>query len=118
MRTRFKAILTALAVVVAWCAVPIIAASLLDGFRFPGSDLRKCLQGLVLILCPLAVPAGNELGLLHSFPPFNSSPFSEWKTHGFNLAPQVIAVNFTLYAAMLFFFRHLALSRADRYLRR
>lgn len=118
MRTRFKAILTALAVVVAWCAVPFVAAIVLDGSRFYGSDLHKCIQGVLLLLSPLAVPTGNEIGELRSFPPFDRYPFSEWKTDGSNMAPLLLAVNFTFYAALLFLFRHLALSRADRYLRR
>ena len=118
MRTRFKAILTALAVVVAWCAVPIVAAIFLDGFRYFSSDLRKCVQGGLLLLSPLAVPAGNEMAQLHNFPPFDSSPFYEWNALGLGVAPLVLAVNFTFYAALLLLFRHLALSRADRYLRR
>ena len=96
---------------------PILAV-VLGGFGFYGSDVGKCIQGALVLLSPLAAPAGNEMAQLHSFPPFDSSPFSGWRAQGFRVAPLIVAVNFTFYAALLFLFRHLALSRADRYLRR
>ena len=113
MRTRFKAILTALAVVVAWCVVPIIGAVFFQGTRFLNWQTRETLAGVLLLFSPLTVPGANEMAQLHSFP-FTS----RWLGEKSSTVWLIIAVNFTFYTAMLFLFRHLALSRADRYLRR
>jgi ABC-type transport system involved in multi-copper enzyme maturation permease subunit len=116
MRTRFKAILTALAVVVAWCVVPFIAGVFLDGFRYSGSDfsnLRKGIGAALMLLSPLTVPGLNESANLWNLP-----FVSLWQSGKSAAIWLLIAVNFTFYAAMLFLFRHLALARADRYLRR
>jgi hypothetical protein len=116
MRTRFKAILTALAVVVAWCVVPFIAGVFLDGLRYSGSDfsnLRKGIGAALMLLSPLTVPGLNESANLWNLP-----FVSLWQGGKSAAIWLLIAVNFTFYAAMLFLFRHLALSRADRYLRR
>jgi ABC-type transport system involved in multi-copper enzyme maturation permease subunit len=113
MRTRFKAILTALAVVVAWCAVPLIGASMVAAMRFDHWQTRRTLSSLISLLSPLIVPGLNEMAgnlkilIIVGVPEVANG--SAWF---------VLAVNFTFYAAMLFLFRHLALSRADRYLRR
>ena len=113
MRTRFKAILTALAVIVAWCAVPVIAAFFVDTSTVFETTTRKILVNLLFLLCPLAVPAVNEQSRLSSFPPSDRFP-----DQIFDAGWLVVAVNFIFLGALLLLFRHLALSRADRYLRR
>ena len=113
MRTRFKAILTALAAVVAWCVVPVLGILFLESVRPFDRDVRDIFTGVFAMLSPLAVPAFNEQSALHEFPRFGG-----WDRGSPGAAWIVLAVNFTFYAAMLLLFRHLALSRADRYLRR
>jgi ABC-type transport system involved in multi-copper enzyme maturation permease subunit len=113
MRTRFKAILTALAVVVAWCVVPFIGAVLIKEMRLLRWLPNEDPQVIVLILSPVFVPGSNEMAEFHRLPFIPL--WNEGKSAAIWL---LIAVNFTFYAAMLFLFRHLALSRADRYLRR
>ena len=113
MRTRFKAILTALAVIVAWCVVPVIAVIFCYSSDLLNWEMGKISVGVLAMLSPLSVPAFNEQSNLHAFPAFDrwhlDTPATAWL---------VVAVNFTFYTALLFLFRHLALSRADRYLRR
>ncbi|MDQ3623295.1 MAG: ABC transporter permease [Verrucomicrobiota bacterium] len=111
MRTRFKAIITAVAVIVAWCTVPWVAIEGADHWnqrervRFSpphGSfyyDPAECLT----LLSPLTAVWANELPY-----PGNSSVYS-W-------LPMI--ANFAFYAVCLALFRWLALARADRYLRR
>ncbi len=113
MRTRFKAILTALAVIVAWCMGPIIVLTFLQNANWFDWEMRRLLAGALAICSPLVVPAFNESSDLRNFPPFYS-----WQLDRPGAVWLVIAVNFTFYAALLFLFRHLAISRADRYLRR
>ncbi len=98
MRTRFRAILTALGVVVAWCVVPILACIVLQ------IDTERSLGGIVLGLSsPLGVPFINEASDLRGI---------------FGQAPLVgISINFLIYGAIAAFIRHRCLSRADRYLR-
>ncbi len=113
MRTRFKAILTALAAIVAWCVVPILGIMFLESAGLFLRDVRDLFIGVFAILSPLAVPAFNESSTLHEFPRFGI-----WTSDTPGLAWIVIVMNFTFYGALLALFRHLALSRADRYLRR
>ena len=113
MRTRFKAILTALAVIVAWCVVPVIGVIFLQSVRGFDEPPGVLIKGVLLALSPVGVPAINEESDLHNFPPFDA-----WHSNMPGTAWLVLAVNFTFYAALLLLFRHLALSRADRYLRR
>ncbi len=113
MRSRFKAILTALAAIVAWCAVPVIAMPFLANYVRGNGWERDLIRCMILILSPIFVPAVNEESNLGRIP-----WSGDWKTEFPAFPWLVIAVNFTFYAALLFLFRHLALSRADRYLRR
>ncbi len=113
MRTRFKAILTALAVIVAWCTGPIMALIFVQSAGRFDENPGGVFIGALALLSPLVVPFANEQSELGSFPPFyywlQNPPATAW---------HVLAVNFTFYTALLLLFRHLALSRADRYLRR
>ena len=113
MRTRFKAILTALAVIVAWCVLPIIVVAFTENADSFGGKTRTIVTSVFAFLCPLAVPTFNEQSDLHDFP-----PYAPWNPNMPGIAWLVIAINFTFYTALLLLFRHLALSRADRYLRR
>ena len=113
MRTRFKAILTALAVIVAWCVVPVMAVFFMENGSLFDGKTRAILAFALAMLSPLAVPFFNEQSDLHNFPPFDS-----WNPNMPGSAWLVLAMNFTFYATLLVIFRHLALSRADRYLRR
>ncbi len=96
MRTRFRAILTALGVIVGWCVLPIVIGVIcrID----PGAW-----QTALLALSPLAVPAMNEFGGMHDL-----------FRHMENLGP---ALNFFFYGILVLVFRALCLRRADRYLR-
>lgn len=105
MRTRFKAIITALAAVVAWCVLPLVV------FGIGGSEIFGLSRGVyepLTLLSPLTAVAVNEFGSLSNIA-FSRSSIGGWL---------VVLVNFAFYGAMLLLFRHLALSRADRYLRR
>ena len=97
MRTRFRAILTALGVIVAWCVLPVVIGAIC---RF---DSGKS-ESAFMALSPLAVPAMNELGEMQElFPKMEM------------LGP---ALNFLFYGVLALLFRALCLRRADRYLRR
>ena len=96
MRTRFRAILTALGVIFIWCVLPVVIGVI---FRF---DSRKPLSFL-MALSPLAVPAMNEFGGMQEL-------FPKMET----LGP---ALNFLFYGVLALLFRALCLRRADRYLR-
>ncbi|MCE9611369.1 MAG: ABC transporter permease [Chthoniobacter sp.] len=108
MRTRFKAILTALAVVVAWCVLPIVCAAFVENLGLFGYGFRGKMVGVLLLLSPLAVPAANELSSLHQVEGFRNTPGIAWI---------IVAGSFTFYGALLFLIRRRALARADRYLR-
>jgi len=109
MRTRFKAILTALAVVVAWCVVPLIGAAFVGDLDLFAYEFRNKVVGVLLLLSPLAVPGANELSSLHQVEGFRGTPGVAWL---------LLAGNFTFYGALLFLIRRRALTRADHYLRR
>ena len=114
----FNPILTALAVIVAWCVGPVIAAIYIQGADVGQGLTRHVLTGLLLLLSPLSVPAFNEQSDLRRFPPFDSAIFAGLGSDWPGLPWLILAVNFTFYAALLFLIRHRALTRADYYLRR
>ena len=97
MRTRFRAILTALGVIVAWCVLPLVIGVI---FRVDSGNGKT----FVLALSPLAVPAVNEFDSMRDL-------FPKLET----LGP---ALNFLFYGSIALVFRALCLRRADRYLRR
>ncbi|MEO7319303.1 MAG: hypothetical protein ABIZ56_09975, partial [Chthoniobacteraceae bacterium] len=97
MRTRFRAILTALGVIVGWCVVPAIVVIMLR------IDSGKP-ESVLMMFTPLAVPSLNEVGNLEEL-------FPRWETAG-------LIVNFLFYGSLALLFRALCLRRADRYLRR
>lgn len=98
MRTRFRAILTALGVIVAWCVVPILVCIVLQ------IDTDRSLGGWMLALSsPLAVPVVNEESDLRGL---------------FGNAPVVgMLINFLSYRLIADFIRRRCLRHADRYLR-
>ena len=93
MRTRFRAIVTALAVVAGWCVLPLMLCSSFDANQ----------DNFLLQTSPLAVPVWNEgFDLDRMFP----------------VSPLLgVLVNFLIYGAITAFIRHRCLSRADVYLR-
>ena len=97
MHTRFRAILTALGVIVIWCILPVVIGVIC---RFDSGKPSSFLMAL----SPLAVPAMNEFGSMREL-------FPEMET----LGP---ALNFLFYGSLALLFRALCLRRADRYLRR
>jgi ABC-type transport system involved in multi-copper enzyme maturation permease subunit len=114
MRTRFKAILTALAVVVGWCAVPVVIAVIIEeNFRFLPRDLRDMIAGALLTCSPLALPAFNEQGDLGNYPLLKHLGLQNT-----DVALISLTLHIVLYGTLLVFIRHLALRSADRYLRR
>jgi ABC-type transport system involved in multi-copper enzyme maturation permease subunit len=113
MRTRFKAILTALGATVAWCAVPVFVAILIDEFSRQSSTNREALGTAVAFFSPVLFPAANEMGDTGGYPAFKI-----WGLSRPSVAFLTLTLSFLFYGSLLFFFRHLALSRADRYLRR
>ena len=101
MRTRFKAIMTALAVVIGWAVGPIVILILSERWLRPYIGYRWV--ELLAMLSPLPVVALNENSSL------GRKFASPWLP---------IVVNFAFYGLALLAIRHLALSRAERYLRR
>ena len=103
MRTRFKAIVAALAAIVAWCALPLVAA----GFVYDHWRDRAWIHegtGAISLLSPLSIVYASEQGTLHEF---------------FNLPTWfVVAATFSFYALLLWLIRRQALRNADFYLRR
>ena len=96
MRTRFRAILTALGVIVGWCALPLIFASTLN-------VNPRGLGRVLYIVSPLSVPAWNEMSDLREL--FGDSPLGG------------LVATYSAYALILLLIRHRCLSRADAYLR-
>jgi ABC-type transport system involved in multi-copper enzyme maturation permease subunit len=97
VRTRFRAILTALGVIIGWCALPFFLAAML---KF---NSHEPLGALPFYLSPFAFPAANESSD-HLYL-YLGNP---WLT---------MAANFTFYCALAVFFRDRCLRHADRYLR-
>ena len=106
MRTRFKAIMTALAVVIGWAVGPIVILILSERWLRPYIGYRWV--ELLAMLSPLPVVALNE----------NSSLGSGFFGRKFASPWLPIIVNFAFYGLALLAIRHRALSRAERYLRR
>ena len=98
MRTRFRAILTALGVIVAWCAGPALLL-----FAFDLDPHRSSAAALLAMASPLLIPGYNETSILHQlFPRF------PWLG---------VLANFAVYAAIVALIRRWCLECADRYLR-
>ena len=97
MRTRFRAIPTALGVIVVWCVLPIVIGVICR------IDSRKP-ESFLMAFSPLAVPAVNEFGQM-------------WEIFPTMLTLGPI-LNFLFYGILVLVFRALCLRRADRYLRR
>ena len=95
IRTRFRAILTALGVIAGWCALPLI---LKNSFLFSGGD-----NELLLLMSPLGVPIANEESSLRSL-------FPKFPLGG-------VIVHFCIYGAILLAIRRRCLRNADAYLR-
>ncbi|MDB6174767.1 MAG: gliding motility-associated transporter permease protein [Chthoniobacteraceae bacterium] len=92
MRTRFRAIITALMVILIWCVAPLLVP-------FFVSDA----WGWVSYLSPLYLPVINEFRGI------------QWLAGSF--AWLTIGLNFSVFGAILYFIRRRCLSCADRYLR-
>jgi ABC-type transport system involved in multi-copper enzyme maturation permease subunit len=103
-RTRFKAIITALGVLVAWCAGPF--AAILLWVMPMNRSLPDQTFEWALLLSPASILLCNESGELHALGGGEHSPWLP------------LAFNFGCYFLLLLLFRSLALARADRYLRR
>ena len=96
MRTRIRAIVTALAVIVGWCAIPFLAYAVMEN---NSSATAKWL----LLGSPLTMPAMNQTAELQWVFP--------------HAALIGVLVSFLTYGLIAAFIRHRCLSRADRYLR-
>ena len=98
VHSQSKATIIAIATIVAWCAAAPIVAALLDemlGFR---GDAYW-----ILLLSPASIVPMNELTVLDEL----------------RLRPlPAVLLNFTAYGVVLWWIRHLCLTRADRYLGR
>jgi len=98
-KTRLRAIMTAMAVVVGWCVLPL----LLVGPFLAIDPTRDNAAGLLYLLSPLVAPAVNEFGFHEAL---KAAPWV------------VVLVNFSAYALILFAIRNHCLANADRFLRR
>ena len=103
-RTRFKAIATAVGVVVGWCVGPIalVIVALHSVSRLNPDETWEWL----VLLSPVGLPLFNEVSGIHEIGVGMHSPWP------------ILIGNFLFYFAWLQVFRGLALARADRYLRR
>jgi len=101
-RTRFRAILTAVAVFVGWCALPLIMLIVL------AANMVFDIEGLAgsFLVCLLS-PAGIVI----------ASEWNDWPSFGGIDRWVLVWVNFCFYATILYYARWLCLTRADRYLR-
>ncbi|MDB6174768.1 MAG: gliding motility-associated transporter permease protein [Chthoniobacteraceae bacterium] len=93
--TRFRAIITALVVIVLWCAGPIVAALVIDSNR---------LEPWIMGMSPIFLPVLNEVSEIPRL-----SQGHPWL---------LVTLNFTFYGAMLALIRWRCLNLADYYLRR
>ncbi|MDB6174769.1 MAG: hypothetical protein JWL59_4080 [Chthoniobacteraceae bacterium] len=100
-RTRFRAIITALVVIVLWCMVPLLFVVLVATRT---SDEFENGWAWFMGLSPLFVPILNETSTLHQL-----GARSEWL---------VVAGNFVFHGGVLYFIRRRCLGGADLYLRR
>lgn len=103
VRTRFRAIITALVALVLWCALPIVAmvAILVMDYQRESGISRS-----IGLLSPLTIGIINEEGDLNNFPWKLDSPWP------------VIIFNAVLYGTITLLIRRHALANADRWLRR
>jgi hypothetical protein len=102
-RTRFRAIMTAVAVFVGWCALPLIMLiTLTTGAVFNIGDMARS------FLACLLSPAGFIIIL---------TDWNEWSSFGEIDRWVLVLVNFCFYGSILYYARWLCLTRADRYLR-
>ena len=88
--------------------VPILGFIFVQNLGLFDYQFRNKVGGVMLLLSPLVVPAGNELSQLHGFDFLRGKPGSAWI---------IVVVNFTFYGALLFLIRRRVLARADHYLR-
>ena len=128
VRTRFKAIVAALAVIVAWCALPFVAISCIQS-RYPASFMEYASIKAIELLSPLSIVAANEHGEVSALAPVTtlireiaSQDFAgqlSWGQPG--PAPSawpIVTVTFVFYGFLLWLIRRQALRNADFYLRR
>lgn len=106
VRTRFRAIITALIALVLWCALPVVLmlALLSAGGNFPSE--QPFWARTIGLLSPLTVGALNEASDLADFPWGIASPWP------------AIATNALLYGTLNLLLRQHTLAHADRLLRR
>lgn len=101
-RTRFRAILTAVMVLVGWCALPLIMLVVLSAnIALNIGDLAGSF--LICLLSPAGIIIANE--------------WNDWSLLGQIDKWVLVSTNFCFYGAILYYFRWLCLTRADRYLR-
>jgi hypothetical protein len=97
--SQSKAIIIALAVIVAWClAAPTIAAVLYELLDLDSPPFA------LLLLSPASIIPVNE--------------FADWNDFEFGWPWLPLAVNFAIYGIALWWVRNMCLTRADRYLGR
>lgn len=96
-KTRIRAIVTALIVIIVWCVGPICLLYLL---KISERDEGRYLH----ILSPVFIPAANEFHGLKDI-----EPLAPW-------AP--VTVHLLFYGSLLYFIRWYCLANADRFLRR
>jgi len=101
-RTRFRAILTAIAVFVGWCALPLIMLiAVTANMALDIGDLAGSF--LVCLLSPAGIIISTE--------------WNGWLSFGEIDRWVLVGVNFCFYGTILYYARWLCLTRADRYLR-
>lgn len=102
-RTRFRAIMAAVAVFVGWCALPLIILIVLMETRVLNID-DPAGSFLACLLSPAGIIIATEWNVWRSLGGITKWDLVEW--------------NFCFYGAVLYYVRRLCLTRADRYLRR
>ncbi|MBI3864929.1 MAG: hypothetical protein HY290_23885 [Planctomycetia bacterium] len=106
VRTQGRAIMGAMAAIVAWCVAPLIFIVIPLSILFPhfGTDRPfEAMIELASLLSPATAVFMNEFGALKEF------KIGPWVT---------IVVNFVMYGALLFWIRRVCLTNADRWLGR
>jgi ABC-type transport system involved in multi-copper enzyme maturation permease subunit len=107
MRTRFKAIIAAIATIVGWNALPFLAAILsISWLREFGINVNRLMS--FMFASPIMIVALNEMAELHEY----ANMYNQSGAWAF------ILVNSLFYGAILLFLRHHALKHADTWLRR
>ena len=101
IKHRGRAIIVAVIGLVAWCVVPLIIGAMLDEFAF--HDLNYAPASYFALSSPAVIVVLAEVG--------------EWRE--FHYEPAVaMALNFSFYGALWWWFRRRCLHQADRYLGR